>query len=134
MLDKDKTKSKILQFDIVDHNFDTKKPLIYMWTIHDLSDSLVGVYVGKAKHGSKRPLKRYIANVKKMLDGKPYRKPNPDGYRRVHHALKNAMENEHMIKLHFIHNVAIDENIDAEEQRCIKERNSKGDHPWQLNG
>lgn len=134
MAENDAVKSKILSFEVVNlENLDTKKPIIYMWTIHDKNDSLIGVYVGKSKDGAERPLKRYKANVKKMVEGKPYKKKYPDRFRQVHHALKNAMQNEHLIKLHFIHSVAIDENINDEEQRCIKEHDAKGDQLWQLN-
>jgi hypothetical protein len=46
-------------------------------------------YVGKATNLKSR-LAEYLRNVSKIESGKPYRKGNPDGFRRIHLALASA--------------------------------------------
>lgn len=109
-------------------------PLIYMWEIRDGAGILVGRYVGKAKAGANRPLKDYRRNVANILLGKPYRKSKPTGYRRVHRALAEAESKGFQVTLRFLCNVGRDEDINEVEQRLIREQNSRGPEPWQLNG
>lgn len=110
------------------------EPLIYMWEIRDSAGALVGRYVGKARTGADRPLKHYRRNVANLLAGKPYRKSKPDGYRRVHRALAEAEAKGLQITLRFLCNVGKDEDINEIEQRHIREQDSRGVEPWQLNG
>jgi hypothetical protein len=108
--------------------------LIYMWEIRDQSGTLLGRYVGKAKEGAKRPLTHYKRNVKNILAGKPYRKSNPEGYRRIHVALAEAHGHGHRITLSFLCNVQATENINEAERQWIVKQNSQGTEAWQLNG
>ncbi len=105
-----------------------------MWEIRDQCDELLGRYVGKAKAGAKRPLAHYRRNVQNFLDGKPYRKNNLRGYRRIHLALADAQQCGHRILLSFLCNVQVGENINALERQWIAKQNSCGTEAWQLNG
>jgi hypothetical protein len=60
---------------------DPARPLIYAWRV---AGELV--YVGKAKDGEHRPRTGYRRTIVNLLDGKPYRKGNPDKYRHIHRA------------------------------------------------
>lgn len=118
-----------LPADVVD-----TAPLIYMWEIRDGAGRLMGRYVGKAKDGANRPLKHYKRNVANILVGKPYRKSKPNGFRRIHRALAEAEAKGFQITLRFLCNIGEDEDINEVEQRHIREQNSQGAEPWQLNG
>ena len=123
-----------MQFRHVDHKLDESSPLIYMWEIHAADGSLFGRYVGKAKAGAHRPRTHYKRNVANILADKPYRKGNPVGYRRVHHALAEAERTGLQITLQFLCNVAPHENINDVEQLQIRLHNCAGGEAWQLNG
>lgn len=56
---------------------------IYLWQVGDES------YVGKASRLSRR-LHQYLRNVDRIETGRPYRRANPDGFRRIHRALHAA--------------------------------------------
>ena len=112
---------------------DEVQPLIYMWEIRNHAGQLIGRYVGKAKAGANRPRKHYARNVANILAGKPYRKGNPDGYRRVHRALAEAERLGYVLTLSFLCNVNQEETINEAEQRCIREQNCRGIEAWQLN-
>jgi hypothetical protein len=77
-------------FDRPFQTAESDQPLICMCEIRDQGDQLLGLYVGKAKAGAKRQLSHYKRNVQNFLEGKPYRKNNPRGYRRIHRALADA--------------------------------------------
>jgi hypothetical protein len=112
---------------------DEGRPLIYMWEIWSDDGTLVGRYVGKASKGSRRPLSHYKRNVSNILAGKPYRKGKPEGYRRVHRILADAVSNGHRVRLSLLRNVEPDENINRVERSLIEQHNSAGPEPWQLN-
>ena len=57
---------------------------IYEWRIGDES-----LYVGKSSRLSSR-LREYPNNVRKLIDGQPYRKNKPNGFREVHRELRHA--------------------------------------------
>jgi len=59
-------------------------PGIYEWRIGDES-----LYIGKSVRLASR-LREYPNNVRKIIEGSPYRKSNPDGYREVHRELNRA--------------------------------------------
>lgn len=113
---------------------DVHRPLIYMWEIRDASGALTGRYVGKASAGAERPLKQYSRNVANILNGKPYRKQKPDGYRKVHQALAQAQRLGHTVQLIFLCNVSPGEDIDEVERHWIREKECQGNATWQLNG
>jgi hypothetical protein len=105
-----------------------------MWEIRGSGGALLGRYVGKAKSGAKRPRTHYARNVANILSGKPYRKGNPNGYRRIRQALAEAQRQGHSITLQFLCNVMPGESINIVEQRLTREHNCLGQEPWQLNG
>ena len=123
-----------MEYVLTPHVLDETQPLIYMWEIQDASSSLIGRYVGKAKAGAQRPRNHYARNVANILQGRPYRKGNPKGYREVHSALANAVQCGHRVRLTFLCNVGPDEDINEAERAWIVTKNSKGHEPWQLNG
>jgi hypothetical protein len=104
-----------------------------MWEIWAEDGTLLGRYVGKASRGSRRPLSHYKRNVMNILNGKPYRKGKPDGYRRVHRILAEAMSSGYRVRLSLLKNVEPNESINQVERILIKEHNSAGSEPWQLN-
>ncbi len=123
-----------MRFRVLHHEINERRPLIYMWEIRSIEGVLLGRYIGKAKEGSGRPLKHYKQNVANILQGKPYRRGNPTGYRRIHLALAKAEREGLEITLRFLCNVGAEEDINAVEQDHIKLHKSCGDEKWQLNG
>ncbi|EKF9373200.1 hypothetical protein O1B80_003461 [Vibrio cholerae] len=123
-----------MNFDVISQGVNPDKALIYMWEIYDKTDVLVGLYVGKAKNGAKRPLKYYKRNVARLIAGKPYRKSNPNSYRVVHKALADAVDKNYVIKLYFLANINEGEDINQVEQALINQHDCKGSESWQLNG
>ena len=59
---------------------------IYEWRIEG-----VGVYVGQAKRLAAR-MRAYPNNVRKLLEGRPWRKSADRPFRDVHYALRDAHE------------------------------------------
>jgi hypothetical protein len=115
-------------------NIVADQSLIYMWEIISSTDGkLLGRYIGKSSKGASRPLTHYSRNVANLLAEKPYRKDNPDGFRRIHHALANAMRNGSVVKLVYLSNVAEGEDINHRERYFIASLRSSGSESWQLN-
>lgn len=73
------------------------KPGIYEWAI-TYADGSIRRYVGKYTRQN-RPMREYHANVKRILDGRPYRKAAPTGFRGVHRELAEATREERAIVL-----------------------------------
>ncbi|WP_199724716.1 hypothetical protein [Noviherbaspirillum saxi] len=111
---------------------DVDKPLIYMWEIYKPAGELVGRYVGKAIRGEKRPTERYTQNVNKLLQKRPYK--SGKSYRRVHHALGEAVQKGYHIELSYLCNVDPAENIFQVEMRYIRELNCLDAAGYGLNG
>lgn len=123
-----------MNFQIITNGHDPDQALIYMWEIYNQAGVILGRYVGKAKNGAGRPVKHYKRNVSRLLSGKPYRRSNPAGYRTVHRALAQAVEQKHSIKLYFLANIDVEDDINQIEQNLIQEYQSRGQASWQLNG
>jgi hypothetical protein len=87
-------------------------PVFYIWTIED-----AGVYVGKYKN-IHRPRREYRRNVERLLSGEPYRKNKPDKFRRIHHALANAVREGKRLTLTILEN-PLPENLNARERELI---------------
>jgi hypothetical protein len=104
----------------VQPEIDAHGPLIYLWTISNTTNEVVGRYVGKAQRGQKRPTQDYVYNVDRLLQGKPYRTFGRD-YRQVHQAMAKAVRAGHTIHLHYVCNVAPNENIYKLEAHYIRE-------------
>lgn len=124
---------KDLQFTFNPNGVDQNKALIYKWEIRDAEGQLRGLYIGKAKAGAERPLKHYRRNVRRLLAGKPYRASNPEGYRKSHRAMANAVDNGYTVGLSFVCNIPDGQTIDQVEQHYITFFNCEGDAEWQLN-
>lgn len=89
-------------------------PGIYEWHIEG-----AGVYIGQFSR-IRRPTKEYRRNVVRLLNGKPYRKGNPDGYRRIHDELAMAHREGRRIELVVVENVPA-EKINTREKELIAE-------------
>lgn len=104
---------------IVAEGVDLSRPGIYAWEIQG-----TGLYVGKYTRKS-RPLREYDKNVRRLLSGQPYRPQNPYGFRRIHHALAEALVTGRQITLHILENCASDE-LGIRERLLIKRLASGG--------
>lgn len=101
----------------------TAKPVIYRFTIDEK-----WTYVGRFTRAS-RPLKEYERNVRKLIEGRPYRPLRPDRFRAIHRALFWAHSERRPIKLEKIENVKRDQ-LNERERHWI----SKIPKRWCLNG
>ena len=122
-----------MRFTFTPNTVNQNAALIYKWEIRDGSNNLKGLYIGKAKGGAKRPTTHYLQNVNRLLKGKPYRAGNPDGYRKTHRALAQAVKNNYKIELSLVCNILDNENINKVEQYYINSFNCCGAENWQLN-
>ena len=115
-------------------NIVADQSLIYMWEIVSPTDGkLLGRYIGKSSKGTSRPLTHYSRNVANLLAEKPYRKDNPDGFRRIHHALANAVRDGSVVRLVYLSNIDKGEDINQKERYFIASLCSSGGESWQLN-
>ncbi|MCA7888585.1 hypothetical protein LGM58_35980 [Burkholderia contaminans] len=109
-----------MDFELICDGVDDAKPLLYQWDIHDSqTGDLLARYIGKAVRGSRRPLRHYERNVRRLIAGMAYRKSNPEGFRRVHRALAEAVSSGNRITLTLLRNVGPDEDINEAERRAI---------------
>jgi hypothetical protein len=124
-----------LEFVIITtSSIDPRQAMIYMWEIiSSEDDSVLGRYIGKSSRGETRPLTHYARNVANLLAGKPYRKNNPEGYRRIHHALAEATACGHKVRLIYLENVGNEQNINEVERQFITKIGTTGSEKWQLN-
>lgn len=98
----------------------TDLPGIYEWHIEG-----AGSYIGK--YGRvRRPTREYRRNVVRLLNKKPYRKGNPEGYRRIHLELARAWRDGRRIELIILENVRA-ERINQREQELIANRGTLND-------
>ncbi|OZI63303.1 hypothetical protein [Bordetella genomosp. 11] len=113
-----------MKFRLIALGIDESKPLLYQWEIHDVrTGELKGRYIGKAVRGSGRPLSQYRRNVLNLLAGLPYRRNKPDGFRRVHRALADAVIKGDRITLTLLRNVPLGEDINEAERQAIRRFN-----------
>lgn len=113
-----------MDFRVLCNEVDETKPLLYMWEIHDArTGELRGRYIGKAGGGSRRPLRQYSRNVRRLLASLPYRKGKPEGFRRVHYALATAVEKGDRITLTLLRNIQPGEDINEAERIAISASN-----------
>jgi hypothetical protein len=82
----------------VAEDVDTRKPGIYQWIIGD--DSYIGKYSDIG-----RPTRHYGRIVERKRAGQKYRPSNPDGFRRVHLALYDAITKGRKVELRILENV-----------------------------
>jgi hypothetical protein len=90
-------------------------PGLYLWQIDGIDS-----YVSKYRHVS-RPTKHYARNVRNLLADKPYRKGKPSRFRRIHHALADAVRAGRTVRLIILENVPVGD-INRRERAVIKER------------
>ena len=104
----------------VEDGVDTTLPGLYEWQIDG-----VGSYIGKYKR-IRRPLQEYRRNVQRLLDGRQYRRGNPDGFRRIHRELARAVQEGVHIRLIILENAtALD--INKRENTLIAARGNLND-------
>ena len=101
----------------------TSLPGIYRFIIDES-----WTYIGRFTHAS-RPLEEYVKNVKKLMEGRPYRPQNPEGFRAVHKALFWAVTEQRSITLEIVENARTEE-LNERERYWI----SKVPPEWLLNG
>lgn len=89
------------------------RPGIYEWHIDG-----VGVYIGKFSAAS-RPTGAYTRNVENLLNGRPYRPSNPNGFRRIHHELADAFRLGLAVRLTILENPS---DLNRRERELIAER------------
>lgn len=94
----------------------TDLPGIYEWRIDNTA-----VYIGK--YGRiRRPTKEYARNLARMLNKKPYRKSNEDGFRLIHRELHDAHHRGAKITLTILENVTDPKRRGARERELIAQR------------
>ena len=104
------------EFRIAD-GADCSRPGLYEWHIEG-----VGRYIGKFKRIN-RPRKEYGRNVARLINGLPYRKGKPDGFRRIHVELAQAVRSGRRIELTILENPPL-ADINRRELELIAERGS----------
>lgn len=106
---------------------------IYRWEIFS-GDERIGVYIGKTDQKKpKRRVRRYRWRVDCLQRGEPYSDAEPDGYRKVHRALEAALHHGHRIVLTALSAAQPGLSLDELESRFIREHDSYGPAPHQLN-
>ena len=111
---------------------DPKRPLIYMWETRDAAGQLTGLYFGESENGDARPRTHYANNVRKLREGRPYRKSKPDKFRKVHRGLLASERRGDSITLTYLCNAEPHE-LEGWENQLIAQFDSFGTEPWQLN-
>jgi hypothetical protein len=96
---------------------DCSRPGLYEWHIEGM-----GSYIGKFKR-IRRPTKEYGRNVLRLLRREAYRKSKPEGVRRIHHELAEAVRLGRRIRLIILENPPLRE-INRREQELIRDRGS----------
>ncbi len=102
------------------NNVDPHSPLLYKITISGAIS-----YIGCA-NSARRPKSAYSRNLERMLQGKPYRKSNPDGFRSVHRRIFEAAKAGETIVIALLRNVPRESKF-SEEQAEILWHLKKGD-------
>lgn len=104
-----------MNIDFRMNGVDPNSPLLYR--------ILIGgrfCYIGCA-NSARRPEKAYLRNLQRMIEGRPYRKNNPDGFRLIHRRMLDAFHQGDPILIDLIRNVTI-ENKFSEERAEIELR------------
>jgi hypothetical protein len=110
-----------MKFVFRDNSVNAKEPLLYRIIIGSRL-----YYIGCADCAD-RPLKDYARNVKRMKNGKPYRKGNPSGFRAIHQHLFAASEKGEEIVVELIRNVLKTEKFREEAAEIIMHRTLHGE-------
>ena len=102
--------------------FDSSLPGLYEFHIDG-----VGSYIAQCKTNISRRHEMYVRNVKNLLDGKPYRQNNPDGYRRIHRELARALRTGKTIRFILLENCPL-ADIYRRERELIARRGTLNGH------
>ena len=100
--------------DVADQ-VDLAGPGVYAWRVNGAV-----VYVGKATKLRSR-LRGYRNNVRKISDGRPYRRGEPEGFRRIHRALAEARMAGHTVVFSVIESCPPGAFLLARERHWIAE-------------
>ena len=98
---------------------DPGQPGLYEWCIEG-----VGCYIGQYTHAL-RPRREYGLNVGRLLAERPYRKGNPEGFRRVHRQLAKAAQDCRSITLTLLENQPVKDDRNHRERELIAQRRAK---------
>jgi hypothetical protein len=98
---------------------DPGAPGLYEWRIEG-----IGCYIGQYTR-ARRPQREYDLNVGRKLAGRPYRKGNPDGFRKIHAALADAAEAGRPVTLTLLENQSDKADCNRRECELIEERRSR---------
>lgn len=90
-------------------------PGIYEWRIGSGF-----VYIGKSKR-LRRRIREYPNNVRKLIDEKPYRLGDPEGFRAVHYSLMAAHDQQWPVTVTILEN-CFAADLNAREQHWIEAR------------
>ncbi|MEA2677608.1 MAG: hypothetical protein QOJ81_1749 [Chloroflexota bacterium] len=101
----------------VESSVDPSKPLIYLWEIRDAGGRLMTCYAGESVRGAGRPRTAYARNVDRLRVGIPWHSDPTKSYRRIHHALSEAIDRRQVVTLTLLCNVHPGENINQIERR-----------------
>jgi hypothetical protein len=94
---------------------DPDKPCIYMWSWPGYA------YFGKSADMRRREFE-YNNNLRKMEEGKPYRKSNPDGWRAIHRGLRLAGKMQEARAKGYEIVLTLLQNVDDPAERHATER------------
>jgi hypothetical protein len=109
-----------MEIDFQPNNVDPHSPLLYKITV----DGAI-CYIGCA-NSARRPKSAYLRNLYRMIDGKPYRKNNPDGFRSVHRHMFEAVKAGKPIVIDLLRNVSLESKF-SEEKEEIQWHLNKGE-------
>jgi hypothetical protein len=74
---------------------------------------------------ARRPKREYGLNVGRLLAERPYRRGNPDGFRRIHRELAKAAKDRVSITLALLENEADREQRNRRERELIAQRRAE---------
>ena len=106
-----------LVFRELESEVDPSRALIYLWEVRDTGGALIACYVGKASGGASRPRRAYANNVRRLRAGLPWHGQSMNGYRAIHRALSDAVDQGHDVTLKLLCNIAPGEDINEVERR-----------------
>ncbi|RYZ84372.1 MAG: hypothetical protein EOP06_18185 [Proteobacteria bacterium] len=104
-----------LGFHCVAGDVDVAAPLLYrILTVDGETGEAHVIYVGKSNKGSARPFRRYDANIRNMIEGKP--PLNGVRFRPVHEDLYVAYRSDRKVVIELVRNVdpEVESVLDAE--------------------
>lgn len=124
---------KQLKYDSDWNRLAGKKGVIYRWEIF-AGNERVGVYIGLTeKQTPEARIGKYVYRVEALQLGSPYLPTKPDGYRKIHRALVEAMHQGHRVVLTLISSIQPGMSLAELESALIRQHDSFGPGAHQLN-